>query len=319
MGNKRVFYACQGLALDGEPLRGVQNVSVRTENNNHVVDEWGTHKIYNHYVDTPRSTISLSRIMTFGGHPVATGSITGSGNAITTNHGRKLCLYFVSDTAETGVHSSSKTQNYVFFKNVSINSISYGMTTDGYLTEDIEFISYYKAYNSGECDISSMDSLKKNVQEEDGYDGRPIKRENISSVTGGGDLIQSFNVNIPFNIQTVDEFGTAFSRDSKKYRYATYPIATSYSVTEIYQSGGFDTIEFGDHKINCDNIDLPKQSTQKIVTCSGVGFYLELGNCNLESMEYGGGDTSGGNATITYNYTCYNSGLLLDSAPSGTV
>ena len=79
MGNKRVFYACQGLALDGEPLRGVQNVSVRTENNNHVVDEWGTHKIYNHYVDTPRSTISLSRIMTFGGHPVATGSITGSG------------------------------------------------------------------------------------------------------------------------------------------------------------------------------------------------------------------------------------------------
>ena len=97
MGNKRVFYACQGLALDGEPLRGVQNVSVRTENNNHVVDEWGTHKIYSHYVDTPRSTISLSRIMTFGGHPVATGSITGSGNAITTNHGRKLCLYFVSE------------------------------------------------------------------------------------------------------------------------------------------------------------------------------------------------------------------------------
>jgi len=311
MGNKRVFYACQGLALDGEPLRGVQNVSVRTDNNNHVVDEWGSHKIHNHYVDTPKSTISLSRIMTFGDHPIVTGSITGSGNSIATNHGRKLCLYFVSDTAESGVDSTAESPNYVFFRNVSVNSISYGMTTDGYLTEDVEFISYYKTYNSGECDISDMDILKKNVQEEDNYDGRPIKRENILSVTGGGDLIQSFNVNIPFNIQTVDEFGTAFSRDVKKYRYATYPIATSYSVTEIYQSGGFDTIEFGQQKINCNDIDLPKKSVQTIVTCSGTGFYLELGNCNLESMEYGGGDTSGGNANMTYNYTCYNSGLLL--------
>lgn len=318
MGNKRVFYACQGLMLDGKPLYGVQSVSVRTEQNTNVVENWGSLHISGVAVDTPRSTITISRIIaspegtgiTPEGTGIYGGIVSGNLEAISENHSRQLCL-FVSDDTQPGISESSSNVRSISFKDSSINSLSYSISVDGFLTENTEIIAYNKEFNSSGCPVENMDF--------DNIKGHPIQRQDISSFSFSNKVpsgaIQDVTISIPFNIQTVDEFGTALSRHSQKYRYATFPIASTLSVTAIYQNTDrFDNYMFaeptGTNTTTCDNMppDFPQMTGLNISTCGDFG--VSLSNCILQSIDYGGGDAGGGHATLTYDFVCYNSGII---------
>tara|TARA_R100000278_G_scaffold56667_1_gene46807 strand:+ start:5599 stop:6573 length:975 start_codon:yes stop_codon:yes gene_type:complete len=320
MGNKRVFYACQGLSLDGRPLYGVQNLSIRTDHNTNVVENWGQLAISGVYADTPKANISFSRILGSGnpdthkreGNGIYGPAITGSLTGICANHGRKLCVFFTADTEE-GIGDNS-VGNVVGFKDVSVNSISYSINVDGFLTEDVQMIAYHKMNDTGLCDFSSLDFI--NGSPPSGVKGVPIRRQHIQSFSVGekapsGAVITDLNITIPFNIQTVEEFGTAFSKHSNRYRYATFPIVSNYSVTALYQNTPeFDNYLFSESGIACDIIEnLPQQENLSVSVCNNT-MDIDLGHCILQSVDYGGGDTGGGNATLTYNYNCYNSGLI---------
>jgi hypothetical protein len=315
MGNKRVFYACQGLMLDGKPLYGVQNVSVRTEQNTNVVENWGSLHISGVAVDTPRSTVTISRIIASPATGVPQGSgiygsiVSGDLSAVATNHSSQLCLFVTNDT-DPGVSDESTSVRNVSFKDCSINSLSYSINVDGYLTENTEIIAYNKVHNGSGCPIGSMD-FKKNQ-------AHPIQRQDINSfdfsnkVTSSG-AIQNISISIPFNIQTVDEFGTAMSRHSKGYRFPTLPIASTLSVSVIYQNTDrFDNYMFAEPTgtTSCDYIppDFPQVTGLSFSACGGFG--VSLGNCVLQSIDYEGGDVGGGNATLTYDFVCYNSGSI---------
>jgi len=62
-------------------------------------------------------------------------------------------------------------------------------------------------------------------------------------------------------------------------------------------------------------------SGEPIIIKDNAGTVLNLGNKNkLSSVSYSGGDTGGGNATITYSFVTYNS-LIVDggnAAPEDT-
>lgn len=307
MENKRVFYACQGLSYQGVPLRGIQNVSVRTDNNTNPVENWGSLGISGVYADTPKTTISFSRILSTGTVPIATGTL----EYISKKHDNKLCLFIVGDTSQA-VHPTSPTGvgpfHNVFFNNLSIDSISYAISVDGFLTEDVTMIGYSKQKDDSECDMATMDFGL--IQEE------PIRRQHMSSISRGTkalshENVQSLTVNIPFGVQTVEEFGTSLSQDSKKYRYPTLPIASTYSITAIYQNAsGFDEYMFKGLDHSCTHTSgLPKKETLSFSTCNG-GISVNFSNCILNSIDYGGGDVDGGNAEFTYSYTCYNEGSI---------
>ena len=324
MGNKRVFYACQGLMLNGKPLYGVQNLSISTTQNTNVVENWGSLAISGVPVDTPRCNINISRTLAeadkdsksdakgkYG--PIETGSL----EALATRHNHNLCVFFVKDTAD-GVNTEYKKAHprsdvkSIGFRDVSINSISYTINVDGFLQEDVEMIAFNKEYDpTGLCQIAEMD-----LGEED-YTimGNPIKREHFNSIELGekvpDNIIQSIDISIPFNIQTVDEFGTFVSRHSNRYRFPTLPIKSTLSATVIYQNtADFDNYMFRESGVLCGvkPTDFPKSTGLSISTCFDFG--VDLGNCILENIEYEGGDTSGGNATLTYQYSCYNSGNI---------
>jgi hypothetical protein len=314
MGNKRVFYACQGLSLDGRPLYGVQNLSISTDHNTNVVENWGQLTISGVYADTPKSNISFSRILGSGNPDERQGggiygpAITGSLTGICTNHERQLCVFFTADTEE-GIGESS-VGNVIGFKDVSVDSISYSINVDGFLTEDVQMIAYHKMNDSGLCDFSALDFIPSGIK------GIPIRRQHIQSFSVGekaptGAVITDLNITIPFNIQTVEEFGTAFSRHSNRYRYATFPIVSNYSVTALYQNTPeFDNYLFSESGIACNIIEnLPQEESLSVSVCSNT-MGIDLGHCILQSVDYGGGDTGGGSATLTYNYNCYNSGLI---------
>jgi len=326
MGNKRVFYACQGLMLDGKPLYGVQSVSVRTEQNTNVVENWGSLHISGVAVDTPRTTITISRIIASPGTGVPQGTgiyggiDSGDLGSISENHSRRLCLFVSDDTqpgvserTTDGVSQLSDNTRVISFKDSSINSLSYNISVDGFLTENTEIIAYNKEFNPASgCPSKNMD-FNKNIK------GNPIQRQDISSFNFSNKVpsgaIQDLTISIPFNIQTVDEFGTALSRHSKTYRYATFPIASTVSVTAIYQNTNrFDNYMFaeptGTNTTTCDEMppDFPQMTGLNISTCSNFG--VSLSNCILQSIDYGGGDAGGGHATLTYDFVCYNSGII---------
>jgi hypothetical protein len=319
MGNKRVFYACQGLSLDGRPLYGVQNLSISTDHNINVVENWGQLAISGVYADTPKSNSGFSRILGSGntdlirfGAGIYGPAITGSLTGICTNHERELCVFFTADTEE-GIGASS-VGNVIGFKDVSVDSISYSINVDGFLTEDVQMIAYHKTNDSGMCDFGSLDFIDGSPPS--GIKGIPIRRQHIQSFSVGekappSAIITDLNITIPFNIQTVEEFGTAFSRHSNRYRYATFPIVSTYSVTALYQNTPeFDNYLFSESGIACNIIEnLPQEENLSVSVCSNT-MDIDLGHCILQSVDYGGGDTAGGNATLTYNYYCYNSGLI---------
>ena len=323
MGNKRVFYACQGLMLDGKPLYGVQNVSVRTEQNNNVVESWGSLNISGVAVDTPRSTITISRIIASPNSGVPQGGgiygpiVSGKLQTISENHSRRLCLFVSDDTqpgiserATEGVSVANDNVRSISFKDSSINSLSYSISVDGFLAENTEIIAYNKVHNGSGCPIGNMDFGK--------IKGHPIQRQDINSLNFSDKVpsgaIQDINISIPFNIQTVDEFGTALSRHSKGYRFPTLPITSTLSVAAIYQNTNrFDNYTFAEPTgttSTCDNMppDFPQVTGISFFACSGFG--VNLGNCILQSIDYGGGDAGGGNATLTYDFVCYNSGHI---------
>ena len=310
MENKRVFYACQGLSYQGEPLRGVQNLSVRTENNTNPVENWGSLGISGVYADTPKTTITFSRVLSTGTIPIATGTL----ESISKKHNNQLCLFIVGDTSE-GVNPTPPTGmppfRNVFFNNLSIDSLSYSINIDGFLTEDVTMIGYSKQNDHSECDITTMDFGAIHLPND-----MPIRRQHMSSVSRGTkaishDSVQSLNVSIPFGIQTVEEFGVALSRDNERYRYPTLPIASTYSITAIYQNAsGFDNYMFSHNDIGCTHTSgLAQKETLSFSTCNG-GMAINFSNCILNDIDYGGGDVDGGNAELTYNYTCYNEGTI---------
>ena len=61
---------------------------------------------------------------------------------------------------------------------------------------------------------------------------------------------------------------------------------------------------------SCDYIppDFPQVTGLSFSACGGFG--VSLGNCVLQSIDYEGGDVGGGNATLTYDFVCYNSGSI---------
>jgi len=301
MGNQRVFYACQGLAFNGKPLAGVQSISVNTENNLYPVEKFGSYDIPEIYSDIPRVRISVSRIIDNSlTYPV------GEFEDIIADHSHKICLFTGSDTLENLSDSSG---NYVavFFKNLSIDSVSYNFNVDNFLTEDIEFIGFHKEISpSGDCNISVMEDLPSVEPSSQNV----LARQDISSYDLGtsipSGILNSVSISTTFNVNTVQEFGKARSNYEKTYRYPTLPIVTTISASILYQNdASFDDYEFIYPSSGiCKEKNVKDKTSVSFNLCNDNS--IECSGCILSNIDYAGGNTDGSNVIITYNYNCYN-------------
>lgn len=320
MGNKRVFFACQGLALNSQPLAGVQNVSIRTENDTHVIEDFGSFNIPEIYSDTPKSIISISKVLSTDSLPSYPINIDLTG--VINKHDFKLCL-FIGDDTEKFIGSGNP--NNIYFNNLSLNNISYSFNIDGYFTEDLEFIGYHKAFNdTEECGNDIMDNLSTGRQP--GGEQIVFTRQMLSSGFSLGEkndqqIIKDIKINIPLNVNFIQEFGTAFNRHDKKYRYSTLPIEINCSITAHYipSSGNkwFDNYEFSELQSLCSHVSgLPKKEDLSVSLCGGPqALTFNMNNCILKDIDYNNGGTDGSSAEMTYNYICYNGFKITTDEP----
>lgn len=105
--------------------------------------------------------------------------------------------------------------------------------------------------------------------------------------------ISSISINCDLGRENILELG----RKSPYFRSTTFPVEVTSEFEVITVSGDF--VNFYETR------DSSPEQPIKVVLRNGTTF--DLGSKNrLSSINYGGGDTGGGNLTITYSFTTYN-------------
>ena len=134
--------------------------------------------------------------------------------------------------------------------------------------------------------------------------------------------LQNVSISCDLNREGVQELG----RKGPYTRYANFPVEVTCEIEAIASSGDFvQALEEGiktgtGFSVGQENYgNNTKNETIRIVLYDGT--VIDLGSKNrLSSVNYGGGDAGGGNATVTYSYSTYNALNVLHPAdPAGVV
>ena len=156
----------------------------------------------------------------------------------------------------------------------------------------------------------------------------PYRRE----VNGGEDTpkVQNITVSANLNRENINELGFF----GPYYKYTTFPIEITSEFELVSISGDF--IDANDFEKYTGNPDDPEEEIGDVASCelnysntpneeivisvcgasSADKLFLDLGKKNrLTSVNYTGGDTGGGNATVTYSYQTFNKFNVI---PQGT-
>lgn len=120
-----------------------------------------------------------------------------------------------------------------------------------------------------------------------------------------GAAIQSISVSAALNREPLYELGHRGTYS----RTLQYPVEVSTEIEIIAKSGDYISATEGGiyttGATNCDDLGNIKDRTIRIATCDGTRIYTGRKN-KLMSVNYNGGDATGGNVTISYQFTNYN-------------
>lgn len=347
MANNRIYYAIQQVALGtGVPVHGLQSVGLTTNFNLEQVFELGQLSIYQNVENIPEIEVTLNKVLdgyplayvlaTEVGSPVATGpDLTGRQNARA-----NMSLAIFNDTVSSvgGATSLSK----VVCSGMYVSSVSYTFPVDGNFTEDVTLVGNDKIWGGVTTGDSSFDNDDEPVANE-GVNRRQhlqmpscrfptqipgITAGGINQQIGGGSghgaHFQNVTVSTDLGRESIFELGTMVPY----HRYVTFPVEVTSEFEVIATSGdGINATESGyytgDYSYGgtvsvagntsvCDGrFNLLDQEIY-LETCEGTKIYLGQKN-KLSSVNYTGGDTGGGNVTISYSYSNFNDFVVAHS------
>ena len=178
---------------------------------------------------------------------------------------------------------------------------------------------YPKAYDNKKGGVQRRENvvLSKSIMPRSMFgnlDGNVLGAEGQgNAVSAGTPLlhIQNFSTSTDFGREDILEFG----RKAPYVRTPTFPIEVSTEIEAIAVSGDFvGAYETGDPTLFGTNASGDNTQEEQIVLALLGGTAFDLGTSNrLSSVSYGGGDATGGNATLTYSYTNFNELTVIDS------
>lgn len=347
--NNRIFYATQAIALkpqdsDGTQAsfwyfpRGVQSAGMSTTFALEQVFQLGQIEIYDNIEDVPEVEVTINKAI--DGTPPLYLMCMGGSQGISNARGKelpalannrvnfRLGIYPDTNSAATGTPST-----WVDCSGMYLSSISYTVPVEGNSTEDVTLVGNNKYWNSGNIVGAATDVFAETVFTSGTMTAPAIGRrykfnKNLSVLPtgiGGGipvpegrtkPLIQNITVSTDLGREAINELGSM----APYYRYVTFPVEVT-SEFEIVASSG-DLVEGKDFdgQVGCDVVykNLQDKSIKVVMCGSGLNdaLVIDLGNKNkLTSVNYTGGETGGGNATITYSYQTFNK-FVVDASGS---
>lgn len=293
MPNNRVFYASHGVKVGSNVIKGAQSVGVTTNFNLEQGFQLGQLALYDNIIVDPEVEITITKAL--DGQPLIFSSATSTGNSIvsTANDRTTVIIGVGDDTAELLSSSAA-----IECTGMYISSLTYTFPVDGNFTEDVTLVGNHKALSGSVSQVSGTASMARR-QQFDTTSTLPteVQGQNISNITISADLGR----------ESMYKLG----QYAPFHRFVNFPLEVTCEFEVIAKS--VDGIECDLTTVTCtdnDPEDLPGDETIVIKICDangGGGYTFNLGGKNkLQSVNYSGGDTGGGNATITYSYSTYN-------------
>jgi hypothetical protein len=291
MPNNRVFYASQGVSVGGTTVQGAQSVGITTNFNLEQAFQLGQLSLYDNISLDPEVEITVSKVLDGEDSIWNLAGTSGTSLIDNANDSTTVVGGIGSDTASSLTSSSAITCTGMF-----ISSVSYTFPVDGNLSEEITFIGNAKAI-SGSVSAPSVTSThvlrRQNVNIADSTIPTEVSGKNITSITISADLGR----------ETMYKLGSL----APFHRFVNFPLEVTcefeVSATDL------DGVEVSIPNTACSGL-APNDRSILVKVCDGAGadrYTFDLGDkCKLTSVNYSGGDTGGGNATVTYSYSTYN-------------
>ena len=323
MANNRIFYACQAVAIckmghtptggasaTCKFMKGIQSVGITTNFTLDQAYEMGQIQIYQNSEEIADVEVTLEKVI--DGEPLIYPSAAGavaSTNLVSAGNNRCDVYLAVYADSVSAVADATPVQ-VCMCSGMYVSSVSYTFPVDGNATESVTLVGNDKFW-SGRADsvanpatsfgdpdtgLSGSDTPASGLVRRTNVDvaGSTLPSEVITqSSSATSRHIASISVSADFGRDNILELG----RFGPYFRYATYPFEVTSEFEVTATSGDLVNVS-GSH---------PNLSNHNIIIKDSAGTVLDLGTQNkLSSVSYSGGDTGGGNATITYSYSTFN-------------
>lgn len=332
--NQRIFYACQAVAITtrgaatvvaNDVIHGVQSVGMSSTFTLDQVFELGQIEIYENIEQVADIEVTIEKVID-GYSLVYDKASNGTCKTDLVAATKERTDVYVAIFDDGLSHGTGVPRNVCYNSGMFISSVAYNYTVDGSATESVTLVGNDRFWNdltagvlaAGE-DATANWGVGNPSSEFDGTDvpksgvvrradvdleASTLPAEVISQVSddatglGGGYHVQSVSVSTDFGQENIQELG----RFGPYHRYATFPVEVTADFEVIATSGDLVSVSG-----NAENL-----ADQTIIIRDTAGTVLNLGTKNkLSSVSYSGGDTGGGNATVSFSYSNFNT-LLVD-------
>lgn len=314
VANNRVFYANHSVAIGGTTVQGAQSVSVNTNYNLEQVFQLGRLAIYDNVTLDPEVEVTINKAL--DGHSTIWVLATGGGTIVSNANDQSTIKLGVGNDTADAVVGADTTGRTVQMTGCYVSSLNYTFPVDGLFTEEVTFIGTNKTLTSTVSAPASGDPATINQA--------ILRRQNFNI---GSSTLPAYVQNKRLSQVTISadlgrEAMYQLGEFAPFHRFVNFPleITTTFDViADSVDQAVADLSTVG----NCDTPDLQDEEPIVIQLCEqggGIIYSFNLGCKNrLQSVSYSGGDTGGGNVTITYTYVTYNDLSIRDgSADSAT-
>jgi len=324
---QRIFYACQAVAITaqgaatvapGDIVKGAQSVGMSSTFTLDQVFELGQIEIYENIEEVADIEVTIEKVI--DGEKLifdlATGGACKTDLVAASKVRSDVYVAIYDDGASQAVGTP---RNVCYNSGMYVSSVAYNYSVDGSATESVTLVGNDRFWNaetasviadtptnlygtpttgfgtdaavSGVVRRSDVDIVNSTIPAE-----AISQRDSTDATTGQSDgaRLQSISVSADFGQENIQELG----RFGPYTRYATFPLEVSCDIEVMARKGDLVSVSG----------DAPNLQNRSINIVDSAGTVLNLGGNNkLSSVSYTGGDTGGGNATITYSYTNFNS------------
>lgn len=333
MSNNRVYWAVQaaGLSRLGSTsytkIHGLQTLGITTTFNLEQIFEIGQLAIYENIENIPDIEVTMEKVI--DGYPLIYHLATRGYTANTlSGRSNQRCSLAVSIFGDTQDSASGVPVSQVTMSGMYISAVSYTFPVDGNCTESVTLVGNNKVWKTSSYDFQG--SIFNNADEPlalTSGTGGVQRRENVIFAGAAAALdvnnqasstdatilppdvygisssgtnnrtndvfaahISRISVSTDFGRDNINELG----RRGPYFRFINFPVEVTTEIEQITSSGDFvDALEANVSNLTHRSIRIKLEE----------GLFINLGTKNkLSNVSYGGADTGGGQATVTYTY-----------------